>query len=152
MDLKAQAPVTTLARRLAAPAHVSGLAIRLARSSGAAERLPEWLLKVAVERGAAHYHPGNSSPVPRRPAQCPGAGAASRTCDRLILTPFPAMPTPASAAEAFPYDPFLSHSAKDKLVVRPLAERLRQHGLEHGRSDILHSSFCLVPFPKGFLA
>jgi hypothetical protein len=30
----------------------------------------------------------------------------------------------------FPYDVFLSHSAKDKAVVRPLAERLRQDGLK----------------------
>ena len=36
-------------------AHVSGLAIRLARVSGAGERLPDWLLKVAIERGAKHY-------------------------------------------------------------------------------------------------
>jgi hypothetical protein len=28
-----------------------------------------------------------------------------------------------------PYDVFLSHSAKDNAVVRPLAERLRQEGL-----------------------
>ena len=55
MGLKEQAPVTTLALRLATPAHVSGLAIRLARLSGTAELLPEWLLKVAVGRGAAHY-------------------------------------------------------------------------------------------------
>jgi len=55
MELKEQAPATTLARRLATPAHVSGLAIRLAHSSGAGDRLPEWLLKAAVERGAAHY-------------------------------------------------------------------------------------------------
>jgi hypothetical protein len=55
MELKEQASVTTLARRLATPAHVSGFAIRLARLSGAAEHLPEWLLKVAVERGAKHY-------------------------------------------------------------------------------------------------
>jgi hypothetical protein len=34
---------------------VSGLAIRLARLSGAGDRLLEWLLKVAVERGAKHY-------------------------------------------------------------------------------------------------
>jgi hypothetical protein len=34
---------------------VSGLAIRLARSSGAGGRLADWLLKVAVERGASHY-------------------------------------------------------------------------------------------------
>ncbi len=55
MELKEQAPVTSLAHRLGTPAHVSGLAIRLARSSGAGDRLPEWLLKVAVERGARHY-------------------------------------------------------------------------------------------------
>ena len=30
----------------------------------------------------------------------------------------------------FQYDVFLSHSAKDKAVVRPLAERLRQDGLK----------------------
>jgi hypothetical protein len=30
----------------------------------------------------------------------------------------------------FPYDVFLSHSAKDKAVVRPLAERLRKDGLK----------------------
>ena len=29
--------------------------MRLAQTSGAGERLPEWLLKVAVERGAHHY-------------------------------------------------------------------------------------------------
>ena len=33
-------------------------------------------------------------------------------------------------SNAFPYDVFLSHSAKDKPVVRPLAERLRQDGLK----------------------
>jgi len=56
MELKDQAHVTTtLARKLGDSAHVSGLAIRLARSSGAGDRLPEWLLKTAVERGAAHY-------------------------------------------------------------------------------------------------
>ena len=55
MELKEQAPVMTLARRLATPAHVSGFAIRLARLSGAAGHLPEWLLKVAVGRGAKHY-------------------------------------------------------------------------------------------------
>jgi hypothetical protein len=55
MELKEQAPVTTLARRLATPAHVSGLAIRLGRISGAEDRFPEWLFQVAFERGAAHY-------------------------------------------------------------------------------------------------
>jgi hypothetical protein len=32
--------------------------------------------------------------------------------------------------DAFPYDVFLSHSAVDKAVVRPLAERLRADGLK----------------------
>ena len=36
------------------------------------------------------------------------------------------MPLP----DDFPYDVFLSHSAKDKAVVRPLAERLRQGGVK----------------------
>ena len=30
----------------------------------------------------------------------------------------------------FPYDVFLSHRAKDKAVVRPLAERLRKDGVK----------------------
>jgi hypothetical protein len=33
-------------------------------------------------------------------------------------------------ADDFQFDVFLSHSAKDKVVVRPLAERLRQDGLK----------------------
>jgi hypothetical protein len=45
----------TLARKLGDTPHVSGLAIRLARMSGAGKRLPEWLFKVAVARGATHY-------------------------------------------------------------------------------------------------
>ncbi len=32
------------------------------------------------------------------------------------------------SADTFPYDVFLSHSAKDEAVVRPLAERLRRDG------------------------
>ncbi len=32
--------------------------------------------------------------------------------------------------DEFQYDVFLSHSAKDKAVVRPLAERLRQDGVK----------------------
>ena len=55
MELKDQTAPATLARRLGDTAHVSGLAIRLARSTGAGDRLPEWLLKVAVGRGARHY-------------------------------------------------------------------------------------------------
>lgn len=55
MELNEQAPAATLARNLGEPAHVSGLAIRLARVTGAGERLSEWLLKAAVARGATHY-------------------------------------------------------------------------------------------------
>lgn len=47
--------VPTLARKLGDTPHVSGLAIRLARMSGAGKRLPEWLFKIAVARGATHY-------------------------------------------------------------------------------------------------
>jgi len=55
VELKDQAAPPTLAQKLGDTAHVSGLAIRLARVSGAGGRLPEWLLKVAVGRGAKHY-------------------------------------------------------------------------------------------------
>jgi hypothetical protein len=55
VELKEQPLAPTLAEKLGDVAHVSGLAIRLARASGAGERLPEWLLKVAVSRGATHY-------------------------------------------------------------------------------------------------
>ena len=49
--------------------------------------------------------------------------------------------------QQFQYDVFLSHSAKDKAVVRPLAERLRGHRLNHCVSGILHSAFILHPSP-----
>jgi len=55
VELENPEPPTTLARRLGDTAHVSGLAIRLARLSRAGSRLPEWLLKTAVARGAKHY-------------------------------------------------------------------------------------------------
>jgi hypothetical protein len=55
VELKDQPAVPTLAHKLGDTAHVSGLAIRLARASGAGERVAEWLLKVAIERGANHY-------------------------------------------------------------------------------------------------
>ncbi len=42
-----------------------------------------------------------------------------------------------AANPEFQFDVFLSHSAQDKAVVRPLAERLRQDGLK-------------VPFHFGF--
>ena len=57
------------------------------------------------------------------------------------------------SAETCSYDVFLSHSAKDKAVVRPLAERLRADGPEakaecrRQKFFILHSSFIL-PFAR----
>jgi hypothetical protein len=55
----------TLAAKLGEIPHVSGLGLRLARLSGAGERLPEWLLKVAVERGASHYQREFDPSLPR---------------------------------------------------------------------------------------
>ncbi len=43
-------------------------------------------------------------------------------------------------AEVFQYDVFLSHSAKDKAVVRDVAERLRSDGLKvwfDGRAGLM---------------
>jgi hypothetical protein len=58
--------------------------------------------------------------------------------------------------DEFQYDVFLSHSAKDKAVVRPLAERLRQDGLKHPEFPFRPLAFSLQPFPtapiKGSLA
>jgi hypothetical protein len=39
------------------------------------------------------------------------------------------MPTSTASAGTFTYDVFLRHSAKDKAVMRPLAQRLREDGL-----------------------
>jgi len=44
-----------LAHKLGDVPHVSGLLRRIARLSGAGERVTDWLLKVAVARGADHY-------------------------------------------------------------------------------------------------
>jgi len=55
MELKEQPLVPSLARKLGEVPHVSGLLRRIERASGAGERVVDWLLKVAVERGADHY-------------------------------------------------------------------------------------------------
>lgn len=55
VELKEQSSALTLAHKLGDTAHVSGLAIKLAQLSGAGERVAEWLLKVAIARGASHY-------------------------------------------------------------------------------------------------
>ena len=48
--------------------------------------------------------------------------------------------------DEFPYNVFLSHSAKDKAVVRPLAERLRQDRLNRRPSELQPLSFFLHTF------
>src|SRR6266404_8966784 len=55
MELHEQRVVPTFARKLGEVPHVSGLLRRLAHASGARERVADWLLKVAVQRGASHY-------------------------------------------------------------------------------------------------
>lgn len=55
MELNEQPFVPTLAHKLGDVPHVSGLLRRIAQLSGAGERVVEWLLKVAVARGANHY-------------------------------------------------------------------------------------------------
>ena len=55
MELKEQTLAPTLAHKLGDVPHVSGLLRRLAQISGAGERVADWLLKVAVARGANHY-------------------------------------------------------------------------------------------------
>jgi len=53
--------------------------------------------------------------------------------------------------DEFTCDVFLSHSAKNKAVVRPLAERLRADGVQAKaefriqKAELLHSSFSMLP-------
>jgi hypothetical protein len=68
MELKEQPLATTLARRLGEVPHVSGLLRRLARISGAGDRVDQWLFKVAVERGAVHFRREFD---PSLPEDCP---------------------------------------------------------------------------------
>ena len=55
MELKDQPFAPTLAHKLGDVPHVPGLLRRIAPLSGAGDRAAEWLLKVAIERGANHY-------------------------------------------------------------------------------------------------
>lgn len=52
MELKDQPFAPTLAHKLGDVPHVSGWLRRIAQLSGAGERVAEWLLKIAVARGA----------------------------------------------------------------------------------------------------
>ena len=64
MELKEQPFAPTLAHKLGDVPHVSGLLRRIAQLSGAGERVAEWLLKVANERGANHYRRDFDSTLP----------------------------------------------------------------------------------------
>lgn len=55
VELNDQPFAPTLAQKLGDVPHVSGLLRRIAQLSGAGERVAEWLLKVAIARGANHY-------------------------------------------------------------------------------------------------
>ena len=55
MILNEQPFALTLAHKLGDVPHVSGLLRRIAQLSGAGERVADWLLKVAIARGANHY-------------------------------------------------------------------------------------------------
>ena len=55
MELNDQAVVPTLAHELGDVPHVSGLLRHVTQRSGSGEHVTEWLIKVAVERGANHY-------------------------------------------------------------------------------------------------
>ena len=55
MELKEQPFAPTLAHELGDVPHESGLLRRIAQLSGSEERVADWLLKVAIERGASHY-------------------------------------------------------------------------------------------------
>ncbi len=86
--------------------------------------------------------------------------------DEALYSAFPLLSTPACQSpfrspcrimpDNFPYDVFLSHSAKDKAVVRPLAERLRADGVIHkaegermkDETELQPSSFLLHTFPS----
>ena len=55
MELIDQPFAPTLAHKLGDVPHVSGLLRHIAQLSSAGERVAEWLLKVAIARGASHY-------------------------------------------------------------------------------------------------
>lgn len=55
MQLNDQPFAPTLAHKLGDVPHNSRLLRRIAKLSGAGERVAEWLLKVAIARGANHY-------------------------------------------------------------------------------------------------
>jgi len=125
VELKEQQAAPTLARRLGDTAHVSGLAVWLARLSGSGERLPEWLLKVAVERGARHYQrnfdPSLPPDVPSIPSeeigvalclgQMPDDPWLVRAASQLLSSPGVDAQRLARLAEMERVEPVLLHIA-----------------------------------------
>jgi hypothetical protein len=64
MELKEKSSAPTLAHKLGDVPHVSGLLRRIAQLSSAGERVADWLLMVAIERGANHYRQGFDPTLP----------------------------------------------------------------------------------------
>ncbi len=166
MELKEQTPTTTLARKLGETAHVSGLAIRLARLSGAGDRLPEWLLKIAVERGANHYQREFDSSLPSdKPAisdeeigvalclgEMPGEPWLIRAAAQLLSTPRVNPQRLARLAEKERVEPVLLHiaAACERVceVLEPWATlRRRLHPRRSVRADSLPhwTRFAILP-------
>ena len=166
MELKDQAPATTLARKLGDTAHVSGLAIRLARLSGVGDRLPEWLLKVAVQRGAAHYQRDfDPSLPPDNPAvsdeeigvalclgQMPAEPWLVRAAAQLLSSPRVDPDRLVRLAEMERVEPVLLHvaaaCARVSQVLEPWATlRRRLHPRRTVRTDALPhwTRFAILP-------
>lgn len=166
MELKEQAPTVTLARRLGDTTHVSGLAIRLARLSGAGERLPEWLLKIAVERGAGHYQRDfDPSLPPDNPAiadeeigvalclgQMPDEPWFIRAAAQLLSSPRVHPPRLARLAAMERVEPVLLHIAAacaqvDKALEPWATLRKQLHPRRTVRSDALPhwTRFAILP-------
>jgi len=166
MELKEQASATTLARRLGDTAHLSGLALRLARLSGAGNRLPEWLLKTASERGATHYQRAfDASLPPDNPAipdeeigvalclgEMPDDPWLIRAAAQLLSSPRVDAQRLARLAEMERVEPVLLHvaaaSARIDVALEPWATLRRQlHPRRTVRTDALPhwTRFAILP-------
>jgi len=166
MELKEQASAGTLNHKLGDTAHVSGLAIRLARMSGAGARLPEWLLKTAVERGAKHYQRSfDPSLPPDNPrvsdeeigvalclGQMPDEPRLIRAAAQLLSSPLVEPQRLARLAEMERVEPVLLHIAGACERVDPALEpwatlRRRLHPRRTVRTDALPhwTRFAILP-------
>lgn len=166
MELKDQASATTLAHKLGDTTHVSGLAIRLARLSGAGDHLPEWLLKTAVERGAKHYQrdfdPSLPPDNPRIPdeeigvalclGQMPHEPWLIRAAAQLLSSPHVEPKRLARLAEMERVEPVLLHIAAacervDEALEPWATLRKRLHPRRTVRTDALPhwTRFAILP-------